>query len=286
MPKEQRSNPTPRVATSDDLEVSAYPQIAREKSGQGALPEATAGVRREAVVVIDFGSQYSRLIARRIRESKVYCEIIPHDAPWEAVASMDLKGIVLSGGPASVYEPGAPLAPSWVYHSRVPVLGICYGMQVMVHQLGGKVSPSPRSEYGHAVLHQNAADAPIFNGLPPSMPVWMSHGDQIVEAPPGFSTLAYTDNSPIAITGNESGMLGIQFHPEVAHTPQGAAFLQNFLYRICQCQPSWTPGNFVDEAVAAIQAQVVTDVCHVPIRPVMQVVRRSNAPPEPERICL
>jgi GMP synthase (glutamine-hydrolysing) len=256
MPKEQRSNPTPRVATSDDLEVSAYPQIAREKSGQGAPLEATAGVRREAVVVIDFGSQYSRLIARRIRESKVYCEIIPHDAPWEAVASMDLKGIVLSGGPASVYEPDAPLAPSWVYNSRVPVLGICYGMQVMVHQLGGKVSPSPRSEYGHAVLHQSAADAPIFNGLPPSMPVWMSHGDQIVEAPPGFSTLAYTDNSPIAITGNESGMLGIQFHPEVAHTPQGAAFLQNFLYRICQCRPSWTPGNFVDEAVAAIEAQV------------------------------
>ena len=256
MPKEQRPIPTHRVATSDDLEVSAYLQIAREKRGQGSLPESAPSVRRESVVVIDFGSQYSRLIARRIRESKVYCEIIPHDAPWEAVSSMDLKGIILSGGPASVYEPGAPLAPSWVYDSRVPVLGICYGMQAMVHQLGGKVSPSAKSEYGHAVLHQNTADAPIFEGLPPSMPVWMSHGDQIIEAPPGFSTLAYTDNSPIAITGNEHGMLGIQFHPEVAHTPQGMAFLQNFLYRICGCRPLWTPGNFVADAVASIEDQV------------------------------
>ena len=253
MPKDQRLNPTNRVATSDGLEASGYPQVSQKNRGKDSHAEPPT---RESVVVIDFGSQYSRLIARRIRESKVYCEIFPHDAPWETVAPLNPKGVVLSGGPASVYDPDAPLAPAWVYESRLPVLGICYGMQAMVHQLGGKVSPSVRPEYGHAVLHQSTPDDPIFHDLPQSMPVWMSHGDQIVESPPGFSTLAYTDNSPVAVTGNGNGMLGIQFHPEVAHTPQGKEFLQNFLYRVCGCLPLWTPGNFVADAVAQIKEQV------------------------------
>ena len=244
------------MATSDDLEVAAYLEIAREKSGQEPRPEPARRVQRESVVVIDFGSQYSRLIARRIRESKVYCEIVPHDAPWETVAHLKPRGVILSGGPASVYEPGAPLAPSWVYDSRLPVLGICYGMQAMVHQLGGKVASAAKREYGHAVLHQNASGEPLLHGLPPSMPVWMSHGDQIAEAPPGFSSLAYTDNSPVAVIGNGQGMLGIQFHPEVAHTPQGKALLENFLYRVCGCQGLWTPGNFVADAIQGIKDQV------------------------------
>ena len=259
MPQEPPSKTaTHRVAASDDLEVSAYLEIAREKSGQQPRQEPDSRVQREAVLVVDFGSQYSRLIARRVRESHVYCEIISHDAAWESVASLNPKGIILSGGPASVYEPGSPLPPAWVYDSGIPVLGICYGMQAMVHQLGGKVAAGARREYGHAVLHSNTADEALFDGLPPSMPVWMSHGDQIAEAPPGFSALAYTDNSPIAVIGNGKGMLGIQFHPEVAHMPQGKALLENFLYGVCGCQPIWTSGNFVADAVQRVRDQVGT----------------------------
>ena len=251
-----------RLTTSDDLEVSAYLEIARQKGGQEprteAAPRVPRRVHQESIVVIDFGSQYSRLIARRVRESKVYCEILPHDVSWEDVAALNPKGVILSGGPSSVYEPEAPLAPSWVYDSHLPVLGICYGMQAMVHQLGGKVSASNTREYGHAVLHQNGRDEPLFHGLPPSMPVWMSHGDQIVEAPMGFSALAYTSNSPIAVIGNERGMFGIQFHPEVAHTPQGRTLLQNFLYKTCGCRAEWTPDNFVSDAIDIIRDQVGT----------------------------
>ena len=256
MSQEPQNNTSRRVAASDDLEVSAYLEIAREKSGQKPELEMATRLQRETVLVIDFGSQYSRLIARRVRESRVYCEIIPHDITWDAVSGLNPKGIILSGGPASVYDPDPPLAPAWVYDSGLPVLGICYGMQVMVHQLGGKVSPGTKREYGHAVLHQNSSGEPLFQGLPLSMPVWMSHGDQIAEAPPGFSALAYTDISPIAVVGNKASMLGIQFHPEVAHTPQGKTFLENFLYRVCGCQGLWTPGNFVGEAVQVIRDQV------------------------------
>ncbi len=256
MTQEPQLTPSHRVVTSDDLEVSAYLEIARKKGGQESLSEPSSRVQKETVLVIDFGSQYSRLIARRIRESKVYCEIIPHDAPWETVAHLNPKGVILTGGPASVYAEDAPLAPAWVYDSRLPVLGICYGMQVMVHQLGGKVTPATSKEYGHAVLHQNTSEEPLFNGLPMSMPVWMSHGDRITETPPGFVSLAYTDNSPIAVLGNSQGMLGIQFHPEVAHTPQGKALLENFLYKVCGCKGLWTAGNFAAEAIQGIKNQV------------------------------
>jgi len=208
------------------------------------------------VVVLDFGSQYSRLIASRVRECHVYCELVPHDTPWEEIAHLNPKGFILSGGPSSVYDPGAPLAPPYVYDSRLPVLGICYGMQVLTHQLGGKVTPGAKREYGHAILHQNDVDSPLLAGLPPSMPVWMSHGDQIVEMPPGFTALAYTDNSPIAVMGSPQGIFGLQFHPEVVHTPQGQAILHNFLYRICGCQGTWTPGNFIAETTERIRQQV------------------------------
>lgn len=220
------------------------------------LQDISSRVQRESIVVIDFGSQYSMLIARRVRESKVYCEIISHKATWESVADLNPKGVILSGGPASVYDDNAPLAPEWVYDSGLPVLGICYGMQVMAHQLGGSVAPSSKKEYGHALMQQEAGDERIFRGLPTSMQVWMSHGDHITEPPPGFTALASSENSPIVVMGNDKGMLGIQFHPEVAHTPQGKELLENFLYGVCGCQPVWTPVNFVNDSVGRIRDQV------------------------------
>lgn len=249
-----------RVAISGDVEVSAYLEIAEERRGEQpqAEPEERLGVEREAVAVVDFGSQYSWLIARRVRECRVYCEVVPHDAPWESVASLQPKGFILSGSPASVCDAGAPLAAAYVYESGLPVLGICYGMQLVAHQLGGKVAPGTKHEYGLAILRQNAVDTPLFSGLPLEMPVWMSHGDWIEEMPPGFTSLAYTDNSPIAAMGNDQGIIGLQFHPEVAHTPQGKDILQNFLYRICGCSGTWTPGSFVDESIERIKNQVGT----------------------------
>ena len=250
------SSESRRVATSDDLEVSAYLEIAQQKAVATPAPERSPDATREAVLVVDFGSQYSLLIARRVRECNVYSEIIPYDAPWEKVAHLNPKGIILSGGPASVYDPEAPLAPAWVYERGIPVLGICYGMQVLSHQLGGQVAPTKTREYGHAVLYQNAADHPLLEGLPPSMPVWMSHGDQITALPPGFQSLAYTDSSPVAAMGSPSGFFGLQFHPEVAHTPQGLALLRNFLFNICQCTGAWTAGNFASETIERIRDQV------------------------------
>jgi len=250
------SDPTRRITSSDDLEVSAYLEISQEKAGHGIPNTSNHIPQRESVLVIDFGSQYSRLIARRIRESKVYCEIIPYSATWDSVKDLNPRGVVLSGGPASVYDSDPPLAPSWVYECGLPILGICYGMQVMVHQLGGKVAPATKREYGHAVLHQNSTDEPLLHGLPSSIPVWMSHADQITELPPGFNAKAYTDNAPVAVTANDQGMLGIQFHPEVAHTPHGVDIINNFLYKICGMGELWTSGNFVSESVDRIKAQV------------------------------
>lgn len=246
-----------RVVASDHLEVSTYLEISRQRRGQSL---AAAGERPqavdEAIVVVDFGSQYSRLIARRVRECRVYCELHPYDAPPEAFQHLKVKGVILSGGPASVYEPGAPLIPTYILEWGVPVLGICYGMQALAYQLGGKVAPGKR-EYGHAILRQNKPDIPLFRGLPPEMPVWMSHGDQVLELPPGMEALAYTENSPLAVIGApQRGIYGLQFHPEVAHTPYGKQILANFLYQVCGCQGLWTPINFIVEAVERIRAQV------------------------------
>ena len=219
MPEDSNLTTNRRIAASDDLEVSAYLEIAQELSGQRLDQSEPIEAHQETLLVLDFGSQYSRLIARRIREAHVYCEIIPHDAPWETVADLNPKGIILSGGPASVYEADAPLAPAWVFESGLPVLGICYGMQAMVHQLGGKVTPGQKQEYGSALLHQNGAragsDNPLFHGMPPSFQVWMSHGDRVEDLPPGSATLAYTENSPVAALQISENIFGLQFHPEV-----------------------------------------------------------------------
>ncbi len=257
MPSKLPSQNTHRIASSDDLEVSAYLEIAQEKVGYSSSGDYDSiPHNRESLIVVDFGSQYSRLIARRIRESKVYCEIVSHRSSWDEVKDLNPKGIVLSGGPASVYDQEAPLAPMWVYECALPVLGICYGMQAMVHQLGGTVAPSDKREYGHAVLHQNSSGESLLRGLPSSLPVWMSHADQITELPPGFFATAYTDNSPVAVTGNGKGLLGIQFHPEVAHTPHGVEIINNFLYEICGMGKLWTSGSFVSDSIKRIRGQV------------------------------
>jgi GMP synthase (glutamine-hydrolysing) len=210
----------------------------------------------DTVVVLDFGSQYSMLIARRVRECQVYCELVPWDAPAERVAALRPRGFILSGGPASVYEDGAPLIPDWVLRSGLPILGICYGMQALAHQLGGAVAPGTAREYGHAAVRRVGDGPSIFDGLPETQPVWMSHGDRIVALPPGFRVLAASDNSPIAAMGNEAGIVGLQFHPEVAHTPGGKELLRNFLYRVCGCRGDWTAGSFIEESIARIRAQV------------------------------
>jgi GMP synthase (glutamine-hydrolysing) len=210
---------------------------------------------RELVVVLDFGSQYSRLIARRIREANVYCEVLPHDAPWERLKMLAPKGFVLSGGPASVYEDGAPRCPPEVFDAGVPVLGICYGMNLMALELNGRVVPSTRREYGPAELKVVDSDG-IFAGTDSPTQVWMSHGDRVEEIPSGFRPLAQTENSPFAAIGNGHGLIGLQFHPEVVHTPQGGQMIRDFLYRVCGCEPTWTAGAFIEEALSTIHKQV------------------------------
>ena len=245
-----------RVATSDDLEVSAYLEIAKSLEGIGSEEEGGPRSVNEGIAIIDFGSQYSHLIARRVRELEVYSEIVPASSTWDSVRHINPKGVIMSGGPASVYQPGAPMVPQWVFERGLPVLGICYGMQALVHQLGGKVTPGLKQEYGFAVLHQNAIDTPVFEGMPTSFQVWMSHGDRVEELPPGFSSLAYTENSPVAAIGNGDGIFGIQFHPEVRHTPLGNSILENFLFRSCHCEGTWTPSNFVSDSIAHVRSQV------------------------------
>ena len=246
-----------RITTSGDIEVSTYLEIAKEKTGEQPQPQQTdIPTEQEAVAIIDFGSQYSMLIARRVRECHVYCEILPHDVSKERLAALRPRCIILSGGPASVYAPGAPLAPAHIYESKLPILGICYGMQLLAHQLGGQVAPADHHEYGHSVLNFSTIGSPLFANLPAALPVWMSHGDHILSMPPGFSALAYTENSPVAAIGNGTGIYGLQFHPEVAHTPDGINILRNFLYKVCGCKGNWTPGNFIADTTRRIREEV------------------------------
>ncbi len=222
---------------------------------RGGNPSSPASKTRECVVVLDFGSQYSPLIVRRIRECGVYAELVPYDADEETVRALSPRALVLSGGPSSAYAPGAPHPHAYVWRGSLPVLGICYGMQLMAQALGGSVEPADRREYGHAMIHAQES-AGVFADLASDQDVWMSHGDHITSLPPGFAVLASSANSPIAAMGNAQGMIGFQFHPEVAHTPQGTAILRNFLYNVCGLRGDWTPAAFIDEAVADIQRQV------------------------------
>jgi GMP synthase (glutamine-hydrolysing) len=224
----------------------------------------TAASPHDTIIVLDYGSQYSQLIARRVREAHVYCQLVSWRAPAAEVMALEPRGFILSGGPSSVYDPGAPALPDYVLEAGVPVLGICYGMQLLAHRLGGQVAGSPRREYGPAQLRLRETSSLLFEGWQeetgcsgPSRQVWMSHGDKVAELPPGFVPLASTDNSPFAAAALvESGYYTVQFHPEVAHTPQGRQLLCNFAVKICGCRPDWTPENVVEEKVAEIRRQV------------------------------
>ena len=220
--------------------------------------DAPGAAAVDAVVVLDFGSQYSQLITRRVRECGVYCELVPHDAPWSDIEALHPKGVILSGGPASVYAPGAPHLPEWVLDPArgLPVLGICYGMQLLADALGGAVAPADRREYGPATITVAGDGAsPLFGGLPSDLAVWMSHGDHIETPPPGFTVLARSANSPVAAIGRD-GLVGLQFHPEVAHTPLGKAIIENFLLRICGCEATWSPESFIEAATRDVQERV------------------------------
>jgi GMP synthase (glutamine-hydrolysing) len=218
-----------------------------------ALPEASAPA--ENVVVLDFGSQTARLIARRVRECNVYSELLPHDTPWEEIERRKPKGIILSGSPSSVYDANPPTCDPRVFSGQLPVLGICYGLQLLTHQLGGKVEPFQKKEFGHAQLIIDDTSSPLFRGLPAEIHAWMSHGDSVASLPAGFHALAHTANSPLAAIGS-SRMVAIQFHPEVVHTPQGTQIIRNFLFEYCGCKGDWTAGNIAHEAIERVRQQV------------------------------
>ncbi len=211
----------------------------------------------DAIVILDYGSQTTQLIARRVREGAVYCELFPWDTPATEVLALNPKGFILSGGPAGVYEPDAPHLPDYVLQSGRPVLGICYGLQLLAHALGGRVSPTPRREYGPAEVTLVSPEASLLAPLADEPQVWMSHGDHVEQVPPGFETLARSANSPVAAMGDlNRDRYGVQFHPEVIHTPAGEEILHRFAQEICGCAPTWTSAAFVEEAVADIRAQV------------------------------
>ncbi|MPZ59176.1 MAG: glutamine-hydrolyzing GMP synthase [Rhizobiales bacterium] len=213
----------------------------------------------EKILIVDFGSQVTQLIARRVREEGVYCEIVPFQKAAEAFAAMQPRGVILSGGPASVLDQNAPLAPTAIYTAGVPVLGICYGEQAMAQQLGGRVEGGHHREFGRAEV-EVVADSPIFEGVwrkGEKYPVWMSHGDRVTELPRGFRVLGVSPNAPVAAIGDdERRFYAVQFHLEVVHTPHGAAILRNFVRRIAGCHGDWTMRAFKEEAIEKIRAQV------------------------------
>ncbi|HET7701151.1 MAG TPA: glutamine-hydrolyzing GMP synthase [Candidatus Limnocylindria bacterium] len=207
------------------------------------------------MAILDYGSQYTQLIARRVRESRVYCEIFPHDVTAAELAARGVVGVILSGGPASVYEPDAPGIDRAILDGRLPVLGICYGMHLMAHVLGGEVAPEGKREFGPAMVEISDASG-LFEGLGASERAWMSHGDTVRRLPPGFHGIATTDRLPHAAMSDGQRRFAVQFHPEVMHTPRGAEVLRNFLYRVCGCSGDWTPAAFVEEAVAELERTI------------------------------
>jgi GMP synthase (glutamine-hydrolysing) len=210
---------------------------------------------RATIAILDYGSQYTQLIARRVRESRVYCEIFPHDVTAEELAARGVKGVILSGGPASVYEKDAPSVDPKILDGRFPVLGICYGMHLMAHLLGGEVAPEGKREFGPATLEIKDPSG-LFEGLGTSERAWMSHGDTVKRLPPGFHGIATTDRLPLAAMSDGQRRFAVQFHPEVMHTPRGAEVLRNFLYRVCGCEGDWTPAAFVQEAVDELRRSI------------------------------
>jgi GMP synthase (glutamine-hydrolysing) len=206
-----------------------------------------------SIAILDFGSQYAQIIARRVRESNVYCELFPWDSSKEKILSINPKGFILSGGPKSVYEKNAPFIQQFIFDSGLPILGICYGMQALTHALGGKVNPSSEREYGFAEISSLVSSSLVSN----LSTVWMSHGDKVTELPQGFISLAKSGNSPYAAMGNlEKKYFGVQFHPEVHHTKNGTELIKHFVVDICNVNPSWNPKSIIDESVKKIREQV------------------------------
>ena len=214
-------------------------------------------LQHETVIILDFGSQYTQLIARRVRESGVYCEILPFNTPSERIVARRPKGLILSGSPSSVYQDAAPRPDSKLLTSlKCPVLGICYGLQILAFDMGGEVKASPNREFGYARLKVVDQSSLLFKELPAEMDVWMSHGDQITSVPEGFRLTALTDDALNAIEDSDRGIYGVQFHPEVAHTPLGAQVIRNFLFSICNCRGDWSPQAVIEEQVSRIREQV------------------------------
>jgi len=213
-------------------------------------------LQEQMLVILDFGSQYSELIARRIRETQVYSEVRNYRTPLEEIRQLKPKGIILSGGPNSVYDPGAPQCDPGIWELGIPVLGVCYGMHLMAQQLAGTVEPAEHREYGRAKLFVDES-AELLSGVENGTVMWMSHGDSVITFPPGFIPLAHTDNTPCAAMANpERKLYGVQFHPEVVHSVGGMIVLHNFVRNICKCEPTWTSETFIEEAIRDIRAQV------------------------------
>ncbi len=211
------------------------------------------------ILILDFGSQYTQVIARRIRECQVYSEIIRFDTPAAEIAAMQPKGLILSGGPASVYDKGAPQVDPGIFSLGIPILGICYGLMLMAHHLDGRVVFTGRREYGAGLLAITERSE-LFDGLGNQLDVWNSHGDEVTALPEGFRVVGTTDGCDFAaVEDPQRKLYGLQFHPEVAHTPRGKEILQNFVYHICHCAMDWTMGSFIEEACARVRKQLGDD---------------------------
>ena len=222
-------------------------------------PPSRPFVSHQTIIVLDFGSQYTQLIARRLRELSVYSEIWPPTTPLEKIRARKPAGIILSGGPKSVSDPGAPVCDDAVFDMGVPVLGICYGMQFMASRLGGTVAPASHREFGHATVNvaANGPEGALFEGVPEEFRVWASHGDFVAAPPPGFAIAATSANAPVAsMAAPDRGLYALLFHPEVVHTEHGLDIIRNFAFRVCGCTGDWTMRKFVDESVARIREQV------------------------------
>jgi GMP synthase (glutamine-hydrolysing) len=248
------------VLAPDDAEIESYLEVALDAPAPDRSPTdppVAATVPEPGVVaVLDFGSQFSQLIARRVRELNVYSELLPHDTPITELERRGVRAIILSGGPMSVYDEGSPRADASIWSGRLPVLGICYGAQLMALELGGDVLPADRREYGPATIQVTQGEG-LFDGIDREQPVWMSHGDSITRLPEGFAATAQTDSTPYAgLAAPARRLYGIQFHPEVVHTPRGRDVLRNFVTGIAGIAPAWTPANFVETTVDEIRERV------------------------------
>ncbi|MEO0840895.1 MAG: glutamine-hydrolyzing GMP synthase [Cyanobacteria bacterium J06643_5] len=223
---------------------------------QAQTVEVQRPLNRQMIAILDFGSQYSELIARRIRETQVYSEVLPYRTTAEQLRQLNPKGIILSGGPSSVYDTKAPHCDPEIWHLGIPILGVCYGMQLMVQQLGGEVQKSERGEYGKAALHIDDSKS-LLTDVEDGTTMWMSHGDSVIKMPSGFELLAHTANTPCAaIANHEKKLYGVQFHPEVVHSIGGLSLIRNFVHEICKSEPTWTTDAFVEESIREIRAKV------------------------------